>query len=94
MAKLTTAQKLLIKKIKKSNNVYFKRRLNSDKNEQCFVGKNRVNSRVFFFLFNIGFISVTNNYVFKEWDFYIMRIVQYKLDEYLEDYKTPYVIPE
>jgi hypothetical protein len=94
MAKLTDAQRRFLKQIEKSNgNVYFRRKLNTEK-EQCFIGSKRVNPRVFFFFYSMGYLEVLYHTVKRVYEYYDLRIVKYKLDEYLEDYQTPYVIPE
>ncbi len=94
MAKLTKVQSDLIKKIERTRDIYFKRPIDSESKEQCFVGRNRVNNRVFFFLYDIGFLRTSHNWRGRKWEYYYMDKVQYKLEEYLEDFQKPYVIPE
>lgn len=94
MATLTNAQKKFLQRIERSKGtVWFRRNLNTEK-EQCFVGTKRVDPRVFFFFYSMGYLAVLYHTVKRVYEYYDLRIVEYKLEDYLDDFKTPYVVPE
>jgi hypothetical protein len=95
MAKLTKAQNEFLDKIQRyKGDVYFRRENDQDDKEQCFIGSHRVNSRVFFFFFEIGYLSLSETYTGRKYTYYYMHTLLYKLNEYLEDFKQPYVVSE
>lgn len=93
MAKLTKAQQAFVDYIDKHRGSIFFTRDKKDK-ERCFVGKKRIDSRVFFFFFDIGYLSLNSTKSGRVYEYFYMTVVNYKLEEYLEDFTQPIYIPE
>jgi hypothetical protein len=84
MPKLTPAQNQVYHKSQKNSDIYFRRNLKTGK-EQCFIGSVRINPRVWFFFYSMGYFSLQSKSEGKKWDYYYMCLKHYKLDEYLEE---------
>ncbi len=93
MAKLTKAQQAFIDYMDKNRGAIYFRRDEKEK-EQCFVGKKRINSRIFFFFYDMGYLRVADRTEGRKYEYFYMEAVPHKLDEYLQDFKEPYVVPE
>lgn len=85
MPKLTKAQERVYKLSQKpGREIYFRRFLKSGK-EQCFIGKIRVDPRVWFFFFEIGYFKLAGQSQGKKYDYYFMCLSLYKLEEYIDN---------
>lgn len=94
MAKLTKAQAAMAKKLERTRqSIYLRRKLGHDK-EECFIGRKKVHAGVFMFFFSMGYLALTDRVETKKYDYCYLRVVKYKLDEYLADFQMPYVVPE
>jgi len=93
MAKLTKAQQSLLDYMEKTRGEIYFRRDKKDK-EQCFIGRKKVNSRVFFFFYDMGYFDLESRTEGRKYEYFYMGIKAYKLQEYLDDFKMPYCVPE
>lgn len=94
MGKLTTAQSKIVTQIKRYGSFpWFKRSLKTGK-EKCFIGTKKVSNSAFFFFVEIGYFEPSIHSEKRMYEYYDMRIASYKLNEFLNDFNVPYVIPE
>jgi hypothetical protein len=84
LPKLTKAQSHFLNRVQKTRqSVYFRRVIKTGK-EECFIGRQRIHPRVWFFFFNIGYLSLSGKTETRLFEYYYMTIKAYKLDEYLD----------